>query len=283
MDGTNASIDSFKLNDYCIHRFKSDPSRRCPRKTKNGIYCGRHMPKSGLQQRSIRKDKAPQSVKDKGKEPLEHNDYKMEDELLVPIISDEEVNGEVNQGESQAIGMDDGDLDNNDSTIDGGSTISRGSRVNKVVRRRSRDDEVKRFVFDCIDEYLERHQRRVTVLGAQPTTEKKSGFGIESILGVAAMSALPILAKKFLSNDIASTLTNSNATHHDGTTIQSGFGVNTESQVPRCELARASQHASARGDDSIKQGPSSTSTSSTTEVSKDKDPTNIQPLRVTKS
>ena len=186
---------------YCMHRYKKD-NRTCPNvPVKGSILCRKHRytMKKNPHQYNILKDngKINKSI------PYSEKDVVDDDASSILTIQEDEedIQSTVTEaGTPKRVRDDDHDLHHNDDYVD----ISRN------------------FIFKCIDEYFEEHQKRQDYLKSfKKGDDKKGGMDMNMLLSIGGMSLLPMLGK-FIQNNMPNTNINNN-----GTDKQEGF-INME-------------------------------------------------------
>lgn len=200
---TMQSDDHTGGDTQCSHivRSKSGVNSRCNRRAKGGYdTCARHTSKS-----KSRSGSKSESMSRFMSGQMSVNSQEAGQTDVLSVIDPELEEEEGQESDSQSRGQI-SDVNGDTDTVNADSVIAAPISSRKVTTSRryntSAADPVKSYIFECIDEYLERHQRRMSVLGGVSLNsggQKSSSFNLESILGIGAVSLMPILAKKFMS------------------------------------------------------------------------------------
>ncbi len=169
---------------YCMHKYKQD-NRSCPNvPVKGSILCRKHrytMKKNPHQYNILKNNgKINKSI------PFSEKTVVDDDASSILTIQEDEedIQSTVTQaGTPKRVRDDDHDLHHNDDYVD----ISRN------------------FIFKCIDEYFEEHQKRQDYLKSfKKGDDKKGGMDMNMLLSIGGMSLLPMLGK-FIQNNMPNT------------------------------------------------------------------------------
>ena len=171
----------------CQHKYK-DTKRTCPNISVKGcILCRKHkyeIKKNPHNYNILRSDGKIKSITQPPKEEPKNEDVPS----LVTILEDEEVDSLIPERCSVY-----NDESNDDINI------------------------TREFVFKCIDQYFETHNKRNELLKDMNNSKKSSGLDLNTLLGIGGMSLIPMLGQYMKQN------MSSNNINNNGSDIKEPF------------------------------------------------------------